>query len=1219
MSSFRDIYSQKGFFGLATLVMVFFWPIICLAAPNQLKNIALGGAADYNRLVFTFSEPLNDVILRREDVHSLNLDFGQALPGQFSRGPTNDLIQSINLTKDDDRLIAQVTLRSNRFEVRHFLSRDRFSCVVDVKSLSQDEEADTSATPTSSETILDQSFLNPPSLSEVVSTLSLFIQPNKNPNSPENLLQRAFNNLNSGDYDGAIAKFDAFKANYPNHPYSDPALFVLGDAYMAKGLADNFNQATTAWQDALNAYPNSLFAPRASFMIAEAYRLNGYRNEAAGYYKLFAQNYPDSPLAPLAILRAADLELSMGLNDQARETVAPLASKSLASKFTLLARGRLAMADYMSSLYSQACEKFIDILDHDPNIYLYYPDMLYALGDSYSYLNRPDLTVSFLEHALNVMPNHPKADVMLARIGNALQSLGLHKEAISYFNVAKDVYPDRDGGLVSQIRLADMGAIQAFFSPDQVFDALERGSNQATVKMYDKIISQASDSPLLQLAYLKIGQAQAADGENAEAIKWLRTLISKYPKGILLNEAKPIMSRAVVNEAQERFNLGHFEELERLNFDNYSFLEGPDRLRFLRLLAQSYENMGRADDALRVWKDIEDLSPEKRLADQKEVIEAALKAGQPLEAFRQIKDSFKEFPEQAELWNEKIAQVGRIMARPANDEAVNNLLSFYKDPLVEERIPISQLALSDAIAILVKNKNYERASSLMDDYREKFPLDELSPEYLLTQAKIDRRLGQTQRAWDRLSNFRMDYPNDERVPSTILETINDAKKNNLYPDAYRYEELYRQIYPDDLKSRNLLLARAEEQWKLGDNQGAIETLNYFQEEYPNDPETPATFIDQYQKLMDIKETNRAFAALDKMRRLFPNDPLTLNSYVTQYHDAIKVKEPEVAFAALNEFQRLFPDDPRQPDLLLEEAKDYFTLNRLDDGLAAWNSFLGKYPQDPRTADLLLLQARLELKENRQEPALSHYHEFINSYPVRADRPDVMLELAAIEKNLGLNQEAFNDLFRFRQDYPGHPNEAQAILDQIELAINMSQIDQAVALYSVFRDNFPRHPRVTQTFLDETRQLLAAGRSSQAVSILEEGILKTPDLDKNRQVQDLLLGLYLDEGRAEDWAGASEEFLGREEPNPNNLADRFNKYTQVAQVYQELGRQADAERNYDLALSNRPPDVTGESLFAIAGGYKRMGRNERYRSTLEIISALPDPLWQNVANQELNRG
>jgi tetratricopeptide (TPR) repeat protein len=73
---------------------------------------------------------------------------------------------------------------------------------------------------------------------------------------------------------------------------------------------------------------------------------------------------------------------------------------------------------------------------------------------------------------------------------------------------------------------------------------------------------------------------------------------------------------------------------------------------------------------------------------------------------------------------------------------------------------------------------------------------------------------------------------------------------------------------------------------------------------------------------------------------------------------------------------------------------------------------------------------------------------------------------------------------------------------------------------------------------------------------------------------------------------------------------------VGQVYQELGRQQDARRNFDLALANRPTDASGESLYTIAGAYKKMGLEDQYKSVLQIIAALPDPLWQNVANQEL---
>ncbi|MDR2141674.1 MAG: tetratricopeptide repeat protein, partial [Deltaproteobacteria bacterium] len=346
--------ANRGFliFGLVALALASCCPDLALAAPNKLKDIALGTTSDYNRLVFTFENQLQDVILRRNDVNTLYLDFGPAQPGKFVEGPHDNLINTIQLAQDGERLIGVVTLNSNRFEVRHFLSRDRFSCVVDLKSLNPVEE--TPATVDDQLMDLDNTLLEPPKLKDVVKAFSLFIQPNKNPSSPENLLQSAFDSLLADDYDAAIAKFDNFKKTYPKHPLSDPALFVLGDAYMAKGLEENFIQATTAWQEAIENYPNSIWAPRAAFMIAEAYRLNGYRNEAEGYFKLCAENYPDSPLSPLAILRAADLELAMGLNDKARETVAPLAAKSLTSKFPLLARGRLAMADYQDTLYSPA-------------------------------------------------------------------------------------------------------------------------------------------------------------------------------------------------------------------------------------------------------------------------------------------------------------------------------------------------------------------------------------------------------------------------------------------------------------------------------------------------------------------------------------------------------------------------------------------------------------------------------------------------------------------------------------------------------------------------------------------------------------------------------------------------------------------------------------------------------------------------------------------------
>jgi TolA-binding protein len=1182
---------------------------------NVLEQMSLGHADGFTRLVFTFRGKLDDVIVRRSDAGQIQADFGPAGSSVSVSPPRDDLVREVTLDRDGERLVAEIALSTNHFDVRHFLSRDGFSLVVDLKGQTEAEEAEERGLPAPSR-MRGELILDPPSLPEIVRGVSLFVEGSPEPGTPERTVADALAAASVGELDTAIALLEKFRSENPGHVYSDPSVFLLGDLYYAKGLPENYQAAADAWREAIDTYPRSLEAPRAGFMLGDIARQMGYHNEAAGLYRLDAESYPESPWAPLATLRAADMSLAMNLNEDARKAVKPLAEKIPPDAWSPLALLRLAMADYQDSLYSQAVEKFRDALDRDPEIYELYPNMLYALGDSYSYLSRPDLTAMFLEHAVNLEPDHPKADVMLARIGNALQSMGRNAEAISFFKLAKELYPDRDGGLVSQIRLADLGALSSFFRGDQVFDALERGARQATVKMYDQIISSASPSPLLQLAYLKIGQAQAADGENSEAIRWLRELVSKYPKGVLVDEAKPILSRAVVNEATQRFSLGEYDRIENLNLDNSSFLEGPDRLRFMRLLAQSYEKMGRPAEALEVWREIEKDSPERRLADQKEIITSALAAGKPRDAFDQIKETAGEFPEENDWLYARLSDTATVFAAPRDSGAVADLLDFADDPLVRPLTAIAQLALSEAAAIEVENSNFDPASALMDRYRRDYPEDELAPEYLLTQAKMDRRQNRPLRYWDRLSEFRMRYPDDERVRDTVTETIADARKRDRPEDAWRYEELYRQLYPGDLAGRRMLLDRAEEQWNAGESDRSIDTIRIFQSEYPNDPGAAGSYLDAYRKLYGAGRPEEAFGFLREMRSRYPEDPLTRESYLTEYRDAVRARLPDTAFEALDRFRERYPFDPEIRELLLEKAKDCMVFNRPREGLAAWTDFLESYPYDPRAADLSLLAARQEYRSGDAEAALGRYRKYLSAFPDHADRPQVLLEVAAIEGSMGMNAMAYGDLETFRREFPGRPEEAQATLDEIGYARSVGRVRDAAILYDIFRSDYPDHPMFRQSYLDETGMLMEAGLNAEALAILEDGVVRSPGIDDTPEVQRLLLGLYLGQNRVEDWAGAQEEFLRRDRNPSPDLRERFSRYLQVARVYQELDRAADAQRNFDLAMANRPPDAAGEDLYAIAGGYRSMGLNDSYRSVLQVMSQLPDPLWQRVANQEL---
>jgi len=109
--------------------------------------------------------------------------------------------------------------------------------------------------------------------------------------------------------------------------------------------------------------------------------------------------------------------------------------------------------------------------------------------------------------------------------------------------------------------------------------------------------------------------------------------------------------------------------------------------------------------------------------------------------------------------------------------------------------------------------------------------------------------------------------------------------------------------------------------------------------------------------------------------------------------------------------------------------------------------------------------------------------------------------------------------------------------------------------------------------------------------------------------------FLEEGRVEDWAALVERNLNRA-GRGSSPSDRFQKYYQLAQVYQELGRNPDVERNLDSALANRDSGVSAENIYAVAQSYKRLLKPEKYRAALILVRDTGDPFWQQVAADEL---
>ena len=114
----------------------------------------------------------------------------------------------------------------------------------------------------------------------------------------------AMNNYKMGDYQGAVAAFDAFVKKYPSDVLSANAQYWIGDSYF--NLHD-FRSAANAQLTLLKTYPESAKVPDAMLNLGSAYAA---LNEVASARKTLEDviaKYPSSEAADKAKQRLAKL------------------------------------------------------------------------------------------------------------------------------------------------------------------------------------------------------------------------------------------------------------------------------------------------------------------------------------------------------------------------------------------------------------------------------------------------------------------------------------------------------------------------------------------------------------------------------------------------------------------------------------------------------------------------------------------------------------------------------------------------------------------------------------------------------------------------------------------------------------------------------------------------------------------------------------------------
>jgi TolA-binding protein len=362
----------------------------------------------------------------------------------------------------------------------------------------------------------------------------------------ENLYAKAQRAIMAGDMQGARkALNDMIKHPKVNDELREELLYTLADIAMQVGkedLSGNFTDILDAYQVAMSANPGSPNVPAALASMAYLHLNVGNAPEAKGYFDLLLRKYPDDPRTSMIDYHWGEHYLRRKEYTRAAEHFQYAIQNYPAGKALLPSTVGLMKAFTELGFFDKAMELVGSIEQRWPGYYLTDPSFLMAAGYAASLSGSLDRARNYFWTYVNIVPKAPDTDVAMARIGDIRVKQGQLDAAREIYHRTAETYPDREGGLIAQMRLAEEGILDApsLADMDLVFSRPESNPK----RIYNSILAHA-DSPLAPVARLKLAMWHLWGKKFAESLENVRRFQNDYPGHELLPKVREVADKTM--------------------------------------------------------------------------------------------------------------------------------------------------------------------------------------------------------------------------------------------------------------------------------------------------------------------------------------------------------------------------------------------------------------------------------------------------------------------------------------------------------------------------------------------------------------------------------------------------------------------------------------------------------------------------------------------------
>lgn len=430
-------------------------------------------------------------------------------------------------------------------------------------------------------------------------------------NSGSVLYDKALGELKEKKYDNALITFKEFVARQDTtKDLGERALRHMADCHFflgEKGSKDHLLLAVQFYKNTLQSFPDQARDNALTYLrLAKSYEyLSNYVDALKDYENLLGK-YPQSVYAPEASFRIGALLHQTGKYRQALDKLIAYLMKYRGGPFAKQAFYLAADCHYKMQQSASAEVWFRDAQKKWPDYKGVPKEVIVDMGQhKYAMRSYGEAIKIFLRYA-NLYPNDEKIKEILLLLGNSYMAADQVSAALTIYNLILDKYPESKEAQESIMYMASLGIDQP---GTKIFSALENFRYYKNpLAAYDLLLRKNTTGEIAEGALLRKGDALHKLKQDGKAVVAYSEFLKRYPQSKMAAEAKKSLKLASVALIDNAFQKKDYLAVSDIYFKAYRIVPlQSDEYETVDKIAVSLNNVGLSDEyvgLLRNYKNV---------------------------------------------------------------------------------------------------------------------------------------------------------------------------------------------------------------------------------------------------------------------------------------------------------------------------------------------------------------------------------------------------------------------------------------------------------------------------------------------------------------------------------------------------------------------------------------------------------------------------------------